>query len=119
MLRIIKKENIIENGMIQGNIQGELIKLYFYCKYPNVLVQVETQDREVIWQGNLNQEHLNIYPRKMINILDETKIEKYHLLPDSLDQNNLFIRITGLNEGERIDKMKVLYEYDQIIHTSD
>jgi len=114
MLKIIKKDNIIQDGDISAQIKGKLIKFYFYNKYPAVMVQIENNDHEVIWQGNLDQEHMNIYPRKLISILDDTKIENYYLYPDSEDVNNLFIRITGLQEGQSINQIKVLYEDTQV-----
>jgi len=110
MLKIIKKENIIEDGVISTQVKGKLIKFNFRCKYPNVMLRIENQDNEVLWQGSLDQEKLNIYPRKTIEILDTTKLENFYLFPDNVDGNNLFIRITGLEEGQRIDLIKVLYD---------
>lgn len=119
MLKILKKENIIEDGVIQANIKGKLIKLYFNNKIPGVIIQLENQDHEIIWVGELNQEHLNIYPRKIIEILDETRMENYYLFPNNLDTNNIFMRITGIKEGESINMIKILYEDMQSTNTVD
>ena len=119
MLKIIKIPNIIQNGSIKAQVKGKLLKLYFYNKYPEVNIQVENQDHEVIWQGFLDKEHFNIYPRKQIDILGQTKIEHFYLFPNTLDESNLFIRITGLKEGQKIEMIKVLYDDIQVIKTTD
>ena len=118
MLKIIKKENIIQDGVIDTQIKGKLIKFFFKCNYPNVLIQIENQDNEIIWSGFLDQPILNIYPRKIIEILDKTKLEHFYLFPNHNDLNNIFVKITGLEEGQKIDMIKVLYEDTNIINST-
>lgn len=118
MLKIIKKENIIQDGVIDAQVKGKLIKFYFKCNYPNVLIQIENQDNEIIWGGFLDLPILNIYPRKIIDIVQKTKLEHFYLFPNHTDKTNLFIRITGLEEGQSIDMIKVLYEDTNIINST-
>ncbi len=106
----MKEENIIINKTLPGKLRGKIIKLYFKCKYPNVLVQVENIDHEVIWQGHLDQENKNVYPRKVIEIFDKTELEYFYMHPNTNDTNNLFIEITGLQEGQNIEMLKIVYD---------
>ena len=119
MLKIIKKENITQNGKISTQIKGKIIKFYFYNENPNVMLQIETEDKEVLFQGSLDQKHMNIYPRKSIQILDINILEHYYMFPNDLESNNLFIRITGLEEGQKINMVKVLYDDKQQIKVTD
>lgn len=119
MLKIIKSENIKENTKISAYVKGKLIKCYFHCLYPNVNIQIENQDHEIILVWDLDQEHFNIYPRKTISLYGETKIEHFYLFPNNRDTNNIFIRILGLEEGQNINMIKILYEDLDLIKTTD
>ena len=121
MLKIIKKEKLIQDGVMSTKVYGKLIKVYVRVEnpLPDVILKIFNQDSEIIAQLPIEQNVINLYPIKESVKGDSKLVDNYYLHPNDNESSNLFIQVIGLKEGQKIDMIKVLYDDTQHIKTSD
>lgn len=116
MLRIIEEPNITQNIKQKiTRLEGKVLKVNIKSQtaLPEVFVQIETEDNEILFSGFIENKNMNIPTIHEMIIGDSSKVDYFYSL------GNIYLKVTGLKEGEKIDCIKILYEYTQIIRNSE
>jgi len=114
MIKLIKEDNITSNIEKFVRCEGMILKINIKSKIPlpNVVVQIENEDNEILFMGMLENKNMNIYPIHEIVQGDIYKVDKFYSFGD------IGLKVSGLEEGQVIDSIKLFYEYTQIIMVS-
>lgn len=105
----------MQDGIHSGVIEGKILKVTTKTKteLPDVFIQIETEDNEILFAGFLTQKVINVYPIHETIKGDISKTDYYYSM------GNIHVRIVGMKEGDKIEEIKVLYEYEQIVRVSE
>ena len=90
-----------------AGINGEILKVVVFIKkeLPTVKIKVSSLDGEVLCNDYLNGLKTRFYPKNTLFISEEqTFIENYFI------NSPIYIDISGLGDGERIEAIAIYYK---------